>query len=641
MAATPKKKTEAALQPDEILLIPLRDLVPSPSNVRKTGGHSIEDLAASIKAEGLLQNLTVIEQKDAKGKHTGKYEVTAGGRRMRALQLLTKQKVLPATYEVHCRVTTQERGVSASLAENTLREAMHPADQFEAFRTMIEGGKSIEETAAAFGVTLLSVKQRLKLANVSPRVLDLFREGKLKLEAVMAYALTDDHVLQEQLYDQLPDHSKNSVYQIKQALTQNEIPSDDEMAKFVGIEAYQAAGGHVRQDLFSERGECWLTDATLLRRLANEKLGKAASKVKKEGWGWVDIKPEMDHADRLQYTELTPEQRDPSPEETAKLEDLNGRLNTIQEQIDDIDWNNDDAEDVENMLLDQQSTLEEEVNQIEEGLDLPISSEQMASAGCVVTIERGRTKILRKLVKPEDRKATRNQESSDDTGSNDAEPALAISNALTLRLIAQKTAALQACMAARPDVALAALTTQLIGEVMDNHRFEHPLTISGRLPGLNKADPRIDESKASQHLQAQVERMTAMIPEELHTNAIGLIKWLIDQGTTVTMQILAVAVAHYIDAGLPSNYYSTTCGNELAPLLNLDMREWWQPDTASFLGSVSKNIAAAAVTEACGEDAASELDKLKKGPAAALAEQKLAGTGWLPEILRVDSQEAA
>ena len=211
MASTPKKKTDAALQPDEILLIPLRDLTPSLCNVRKTGGHSIEDLAASIKAEGLLQNLTVIEQKDAKGKHTGKYEVTAGGRRMRALQLLTKQKVLPATYEVHCRVTTQERGVSASLAENTLREAMHPADQFEAFRKMIEGGKSIEETAAAFGVTLLSVKQRLKLANVSPRLLDLFREGKLKLEAVMAYALTDDHVLQEQLHDQLQDYKKNSV----------------------------------------------------------------------------------------------------------------------------------------------------------------------------------------------------------------------------------------------------------------------------------------------------------------------------------------------------------------------------------------------------------------------------------------------
>lgn len=633
MAATPKKNT--ATPKDEIFIIPLNKLVPSPLNVRKTGGQSIEDLAASIQAEGLLQNLTVIEQTGAKGKTAGRYEVTAGARRLKALQLLVQRKALKADHDIPCKIVTLDRAISSSLAENT-------------FRRMIEQGKTIDETAAAFGVSELVVKQRLKLANVSPRLLDLYRADKLRLDSVMAYALTDDHALQEQIYEQLDTWAKNNPHYIKEHLTKDEISSQDEMARFVGLDAYQAAGGFIRQDLFSTDNECWLTDGNLLRRLANEKLGKAASKVKKEGWGWVEIKPDLSRSDRLQYSEMTPDVREPTPEEESSLQELNNQINAIQEKVDNIDWNDDDAQDTEDKLLEQQRDLEDAVNKLEEKLELPISDEQMAKAGCIVTIdERGRTKILRKLVKSEKAAATK-PETESDAGATDEAATPDISKALTLRLIAQKTVALQACMASQPDVALATITAHLIGDLLGNY-CSHPLTITASSPGLHQADPNIEQSKAAISLQNQLEAIESLIPDEIRNNPISLIQWLIGQGTAITMQILAVAVAHSIDAGLPSpSYRADTCGNDLAPLLKLDMHDWWRPTVESYFGSVSKDLMTTAIKEAAGlkqfhdsswADATTEIARLKKAQAAEFTAAKLEGTGWLPEILRTTITE--
>ena len=137
----------------EIISVPLNKLVRSERNVRKTGGESIDDLAASILAHGLLHNLTVIEQRSGKGTSSGKYEVIAGGRRYAALQRLAKEKKLPKTFAVPCLIVEASAAVEASLAENTIRVAMHPADQFIAFRDLVYSGLGVEEVAARFGVS--------------------------------------------------------------------------------------------------------------------------------------------------------------------------------------------------------------------------------------------------------------------------------------------------------------------------------------------------------------------------------------------------------------------------------------------------------------------------------------------------------
>jgi ParB family chromosome partitioning protein len=123
---------------NELTFVPLNKLVRSSLNVRKTGAESIDDLAASIAVHGLLQNLTVTK-KSATGKTKSKadtYEVVAGGRRLAALQSLAKQQKIPKDYAVPCKVVT-DSAEELSLVENTIRQPMHPADQFEAFDRLV------------------------------------------------------------------------------------------------------------------------------------------------------------------------------------------------------------------------------------------------------------------------------------------------------------------------------------------------------------------------------------------------------------------------------------------------------------------------------------------------------------------------
>ncbi len=153
--------------------ISLAKLVPCPANARRTGtGLGIEALAASIQAHGLLQSLVVRPALDGQGQATGKYEVAAGGRRLAALKLLAKRKRIGKLAAIPCRVLDGDGvdGAEASLAENVVRVDMHPADQFEAFARLHQDGAGlgIEDIAARFGVSAHTVRQRLRLAVVSP-----------------------------------------------------------------------------------------------------------------------------------------------------------------------------------------------------------------------------------------------------------------------------------------------------------------------------------------------------------------------------------------------------------------------------------------------------------------------------------------
>jgi ParB family transcriptional regulator, chromosome partitioning protein len=128
-------------------MIPLNKLVPSPANVRKTGALiSTEELAASIAAHGLLQNLQVRPGDD------GKYEVVAGERRLAALKRLAKAKTIAKTEEIACHVLAADEDASEiSLAENVIRLPMHPADQYEAFKALNDQGKGRKKSRRVSG----------------------------------------------------------------------------------------------------------------------------------------------------------------------------------------------------------------------------------------------------------------------------------------------------------------------------------------------------------------------------------------------------------------------------------------------------------------------------------------------------------
>jgi ParB family transcriptional regulator, chromosome partitioning protein len=307
-----------------IQLIPLTQLAPSPANVRKTYARTgIEGLAASIAVHGLLQNLQV--RPSGKG---DLLEVDAGGRRLAALTLLAKQKKIAPDHAVSCEVRDGDDATEISLAENEMREAMHPADQFEAFKKLADDGKGPEEIAARFGTTPKIVSQRLKLAVVSPKLVALYRKGDMTLDCLMAFTVSDDHRQQEKVWKALPEYARRRPDEIRDALTEKHVAADSKLAQFVGIEAYEKAGGAVLRDLFEDRN-FWLTAPVLLNKLAADKLEQAAEAIRAEGWKSVEVSPDLTWEATKGFGRAQPTRTPPTAAQQQEIDRLTAEGNAI------------------------------------------------------------------------------------------------------------------------------------------------------------------------------------------------------------------------------------------------------------------------------------------------------------------------
>ena len=327
---TEARALEVAIPSQHLILVPLSELRLSRRNFRKTAADSVAALAASIQRLGLLQNLTVIPADD--GEH---YEVVAGGRRLAALKLLAKSKRMAPDYEVPCLLVSDDAARTASLTENVQREAMHPADQFEAFAALVAEGRPIEDIAADFGVTPLVVERRLKLANVSPRLMADYRAGAVTLDQLMALTITDDLAAQEAAFYDAP-HWQRHPAALRDRLTERQIDALHPTARFVGLEAYTAAGGSTKRDLFSDDDHgVYLDDPALLERLVREKLAPVADTVRAEGWGWVEVVPHLNHADRNLFHAAPWQRRKPTAKEARRLVSLQSRLDKLDAQMED------------------------------------------------------------------------------------------------------------------------------------------------------------------------------------------------------------------------------------------------------------------------------------------------------------------
>jgi len=273
--------------------IPFDKLVLSQSNVRRIKvGVSIEELAEDIARRGLLQSLSVRPVLDADGVETGTFEIPAGGRRFQALSLLVKQKRLAKTAPIPCIVRDAGSTILAeddSLAENMQRVALHPLDQFRAFVSLRDKGQGDEEIAAAFFVTPQVVKQRLKLASVAPALLEVYAEDGMTLEQLMAFTVNPDHERQMQVWDAINASWNKEPYQIRRMLTETSVRALDRRAVFVGVDAYEAAGGTMLHDLFQGDDGGWLEGIAILDRLVSEKLQSEAEAIATEGWKWIEV----------------------------------------------------------------------------------------------------------------------------------------------------------------------------------------------------------------------------------------------------------------------------------------------------------------------------------------------------------------
>lgn len=373
---------QAAMPAQDMRLVPLTQLRSRPSkrNVRKSRRTSIPELAASILRVGLLQNLTVVISVD--GEH---YEVVAGGRRLAALKLLAKRRRIAKDYQVPCLLVADASARTASLTENVQREAMHPADQFEAFAALVAEGRPVEDIAADFGVTPLVVQRRLKLANVSPRLLEDYRADAVTLEQLMALAITDDHPAQEAAFYDAPQWQR-SPQALREHLTHEEIDaSRDALARLVGIETYEVAGGGVRRDLFSDAQQgVYLTDSGLLDTLARDKLATVADSIRVEGWSWVEVTPRATHAELHAFQRARRTRRDPNKLEAKRIVKLEARQHELQDRLDDDDTDLPD-EDVQ-ALHEEIDRLGNELEAIDQGLTL-YAPDVLALGGAVVSVD--------------------------------------------------------------------------------------------------------------------------------------------------------------------------------------------------------------------------------------------------------------
>ena len=632
-----------------MILVPLSRLVlrRTGRNVRKTPRMSIPELAASIQRVGLLQNLIVIPAAD--GLH---YEVVAGGRRLAALKLLAKKHRIAKDWDVPCLQVADGTARTASLTENVQREAMHPADQFEAFATLVAEGRPIEDIAADFSVTPLVVQRRLKLANVSPRLMADYRADAVSLDQLMALAGTDDHAAQEAAFYDAPQWQRHPSH-LRERLTEREIDAyRHPLVRFVGLDAYEQEGGGIRRDLFAEDDAgVYLTDAALLERLAQDKLAGIAAEVKAEGWAWADATPGMTHADLHAFQRAPRERREPNKREAQRIEKLQAKMQEVAEAVDAA--MDADDEDKADALQEEGEALGEQLQALEEGLQ-GYGANVKAAAGAIVTIDRnGEAVIHRGLLREAEAKALRTLEklrqgfsdpdaANDDEGEEDEQPkAAAISDRLAQRLSAHRTAALQIEVARHPQVALAAVVHGMVQTVLQESRYGRSrdslplgvgLKVQDRLEGMA---PDWPESLAAVALRELQQAAGEALPED----SAELFAALLAKPQDELVRLLAVCVASTVDVVTPRAVPHQP-GEELAQAAGLDMAAWWQPTAEGYFKHVSKAMTLDAVGEYAPQHV-TRLAKLKKADIASEAERLVNGTGWMPAIFKAEGPQQA
>lgn len=635
----------------ELLSVPLASLVPSRFNVRRHSVGQVEELAALIEAQGLLHNLVVTEQEVGRGKSRKlKFAVAAGERRRRAMVLLQQRGRLPKEHEVLCELVPPERALEVSLAENSGREAMHPADEFEAFKALIDEGKGVEDVAARFGVSVLTVQRRLKLSALSPKLLALYREDGINLDQLMALTLSDDHAVQERTWFDAQPWDKTPAA-LRRRLTVGEVEAaGSALVRFVGIEAYEAAGGVVRRDLFDDEQSRFLSDRALLERLATEKLEALAATVREEGWKWVESRLSVDSMALRQFAPCAHTNRKPTAAEQQELDALERRAAELEQQAQALDdapeWSPDEAEMID--LEEQDIAARRKL--IHEALKT-WTPEQKAHAGVIVTIGRdGDVEVMRGLVRDEDRKAiaaavgakgAKQHRDPGDAGDDEGAPSMSMaperrvpgcSDALMKRLAAHRTMALQAMLTQNTAVALASVVHVFVLRTFGAD-YPHEVSALQVTPQLSAfaLEAMADDLKASRAWQAvqQVkEAWRARLPDD-QGEWLG---WLIGLPQAELIELLALCGAMTVNA-LPGAGAAGSA-NAIAVALGLDMADWWEPTAEAYLNHVPKAQIIAALKEAGPELAGGGVEAMKKDALVSAAASRLAGTRWLPEPLR-------
>lgn len=619
------EELKAALDAAVIKFVPLSDLIKSPLNVRTIpyAADSVKRLANSIANLGLLHNLVVHALPD------GQSGVAAGGRRLAALNLLREMGRIGADYQVPVKSVSGELAVEASHTENTEQETMHPAEQIGTFGTLAAQGKTPAQIGDGLGYGSRHVQRMLKLANLAPVLLEKLANDELDSDQCHALCLESCQERQVQVFDSVyAEWGSAPAHLLRKAITETEIPVTSSRFVFIGRDAYETAGGVVREDLFSEEEGNGTADRVLVERLFLEKLDTMALQHElAEGWAWSmgREKPVNSHGeDGRDYLLLDTPETVYTDEEQARLDELKAKFNTFDSVCDEAD------------------ALDAEICRIqEEASQRAWTDEMKASAGVVVSYQYGELVIQRGVCRTVDLPA---KEGADMESVQDAAPVVTtikkditegISAPQLLKLSSERTLAVQAALMQQPTKAVALLAWRLCAEVLTGCREqENPfgvrVTVGHYSQTMNA--PSGKEGKAYTAIRAEGERLEALLPEGWRQDFTSF--FTLDG--SLLMSLLAFCTACSVD-GVQTRDNGHTSRSKLDALetaIDFHLRDWWHPTKEGYFKGVKHDQIVGSLNEAGMSGAAADAAKMKKSDAAELAEERLKDSRWVPAWLQ-------
>lgn len=599
------------------VLLPLQVLRPAQGgeNVRtvKTSKKADEQLKASIKAVGILKNLLIGVEPD----DDGRFPIYGGQRRYsRAMELLAEGN-WPEDRLVLCTPKKREDAEMLSAMEN-MHEPMHPADEFMAYKAMVDQGKTIEEIASAFGVSVGNVKKLLRLSSVAPVIVEAFRDEKMSLDAVIAFAITTDQEKQVACYEAIKRKGFRA-WDIRSYLTNNYLEGSDTIVKFVGLQQYKKAGGVTNADLFSKT--VYLHDPNLVETLAKQKLGAMLAEIN-EQWKWFDIAMD-EHDARQMGRRLSGEYVNVPQELEAEIAGAEAEL----EELTDKDFDEVTDEDDEKI-----EALEKKIEELNEKRETfrDYNADQRSYAGCVVCIgENGNPKIVRGVVRKEDEPARNKGRQGEEAGEGgllgQTEEKSVESNVLKQDLATYRLQAFQATLMGHESLMQDLLVFTLAIDVLGHFQFYSSLkATASRFKGVDIEKTRaariIDEAKDALSLGWLAEPYEA---EQLAA--------FIQLNATEKRKIMAFCVASTMNA--PSPHREDDVMSWVAGQIDFRTSDLWAPTVNNYFGRIPKHALLAIGGERIGADWVKSNASQKKG----LVAEQLSGedqmVGWFPESM--------
>ncbi|EBZ2217242.1 chromosome partitioning protein ParB [Salmonella enterica subsp. enterica serovar Montevideo] len=612
----------AVLAQTEEQHVPLSALVKSPQNVRIVpySAESVRELADSIKGIGLLQNLVVHALPD------GLYGVAAGGRRLAAMNLLATENTIHPDWPVRVKVVPDNLATAASLTENGQHLEMHAAEQIAGFRAMAAEGKTPAQTGDLLGYSPRHVQRMLKLAGLAPVILEALAADKITTEHCQALALEDNPDRQVQVYEAACRegwNNKPEVRVIRNLITDSQVSTlNNSKYTFVGEKAF--SGDEIRADLFSDE-QGGFVDKLVLDTALLEKLQWVAECLKEaEGWAWCAGR--MEPVSR--YGEDTEVYRIQDEPDAVYTEQEQQRLDELQELYDENQTASDETD-----------TIESEIEAIECAAQLRAwTLEMRAQSGVVVSWRHGEICVQRG-VSLREQSETEDEPAQVPVYERQPEPVDEISVPLLTRMCAERTLSVQAALMQQPEKSLVLLAWTLCLNVFSSGAYNRPAQISLNCKhySLTKDAPSGESGVAFVTLSQEGKRLETLLPEG----------WTQDFTTffTLSAKDLTALLSFCTACSLDGMQMRGAGGTTRSPLDKLEialafhLRDWWQPTKADFFTGLKKPQIIAALNEAGLTGAARDAEKMKKGDAAELAEDKMRDNRWVPVWMRTPDAE--